>query len=114
MIFERLKDLPEIQRKVLALYYLEDMHLREIAEVFKLTGTVRICQIHAQAIIAIRLCATLWNPACRLRGPPQLANELMIIIIGAIMLSVICVFGGFVLEGGALSRCCWKPSSTKF
>jgi len=53
VIFARLKELPEMQRKVLALYYLEDMHLREIAEVFKLTES-RICQIHAQAILAIR------------------------------------------------------------
>jgi RNA polymerase sigma factor for flagellar operon FliA len=53
VIFERLKELPEMQRKVLALYYLEDMHLREIAEVFNLTES-RICQIHAQAILAIR------------------------------------------------------------
>ena len=53
VIFERLKELPEMQRKVLALYYLEDMHLREIAEVFGLTES-RICQIHAQAILSIR------------------------------------------------------------
>ena len=53
VIFERLKELPEMQRKVLALYYLEDMHLREIAEVFGLTES-RICQIHSQAILAIR------------------------------------------------------------
>lgn len=53
VIFERLKELPEMQRKVLALYYLEDMRLREIAEVFKLTES-RICQIHAQAILSIR------------------------------------------------------------
>lgn len=53
VVFERLKELPEMQRKVLALYYLEDMHLREIAEVFKLTES-RICQIHAQAILSIR------------------------------------------------------------
>jgi RNA polymerase sigma factor for flagellar operon FliA len=53
VIFERLKELPEMQRKVLALYYLEDMHLREIAEVFKLTES-RICQIHSQAILSIR------------------------------------------------------------
>lgn len=53
VIFERLKELPEMQRKVLALYYLEDMHLREIAEVFHLTES-RICQIHAQAILSIR------------------------------------------------------------
>jgi RNA polymerase sigma factor for flagellar operon FliA len=53
VIFERLKELPEMQRKVLALYYIEDRHLREIAEVFHLTES-RICQIHAQAILAIR------------------------------------------------------------
>ncbi len=53
VIFERLKELPEIQRKVLALYYGEDLHLREIAEVFGLTES-RICQIHSQAILSIR------------------------------------------------------------
>lgn len=53
MILERLKELPEIQRKVLALYYGEDLHLREIAEVFGLTES-RICQIHSQAILSIR------------------------------------------------------------
>jgi RNA polymerase sigma factor for flagellar operon FliA len=53
VIFDRLKELPEMQRKVLALYYIEDMHLREIAEVFGLTES-RICQIHAQAVIALR------------------------------------------------------------
>lgn len=53
VVFERLKELPEMQRKVLALYYLEDLHLREIAEAFGLTES-RICQIHAQAILAIR------------------------------------------------------------
>lgn len=53
VVLERLKDLPEIQRKVLALYYGEDLHLREIAQVFGLTES-RICQIHSQAIMSIR------------------------------------------------------------
>jgi RNA polymerase sigma factor for flagellar operon FliA len=53
VILDRLKELPEMQRKVLSLYYLEDMHLREIAEVFGLTES-RICQIHSQAILGIR------------------------------------------------------------
>lgn len=53
VILERLKELPEIQRKVLALYYVEDLHLREIAEVFGLTES-RICQIHSQAILSVR------------------------------------------------------------
>jgi RNA polymerase sigma factor for flagellar operon FliA len=53
LIVDRLQQLPEIQRKVLALYYFEDLRLREIAEAFGLTES-RICQIHAQAILAIR------------------------------------------------------------
>jgi RNA polymerase sigma factor for flagellar operon FliA len=53
VILERLQELPAIQRKVLALYYIEDLHLREIAEVFGLTES-RICQIHSQAILSIR------------------------------------------------------------
>lgn len=53
MIAERIKLLPEMQRKVLALYYFEDLRLREIAEAFGVTES-RICQIHSQAILAIR------------------------------------------------------------
>jgi RNA polymerase sigma factor for flagellar operon FliA len=53
VILDRLKQLPEMQRKVLALYYGEDLHLREIAEAFGLTES-RICQIHSQAILSIR------------------------------------------------------------
>jgi RNA polymerase sigma factor for flagellar operon FliA len=55
IIAERLDHLPEMQRKVLALYYFEDLRLREIAEVFGVTES-RICQIHAQAILAIKAC----------------------------------------------------------
>jgi RNA polymerase sigma factor for flagellar operon FliA len=60
-IAERLKALPEMQRKVLALYYFEDMRLREIAESFDLTES-RICQIHAQAILAIKSQLTKFDP----------------------------------------------------
>jgi RNA polymerase sigma factor for flagellar operon FliA len=53
LIEKRLQQLPEMQRKVLALYYFEDLRLREIAEAFGVTES-RICQIHAQAILAIK------------------------------------------------------------
>jgi len=53
MIEERINRLPTMQRKVLALYYFEDMRLREIAEAFGVTES-RICQIHSQAILAIK------------------------------------------------------------
>jgi RNA polymerase sigma factor for flagellar operon FliA len=53
VIEERMQQLPEMQRKVLALYYFEDLRLREIAEAFGVTES-RICQIHAQAILSIK------------------------------------------------------------
>ncbi len=62
LIADRLEQLPEMQRKVLALYYFEDMRLREIAEAFGLTES-RICQIHSQAILAIRSYLNRFDPA---------------------------------------------------
>lgn len=53
LIAERIQQLPAVQQKVLALYYFEDLRLREIAEAFGLTES-RISQIHSQAILAIR------------------------------------------------------------
>jgi RNA polymerase sigma factor for flagellar operon FliA len=61
IIGERLQELPEMQRKVLALYYFEDMRLREIAEAFGLTES-RICQIHAQGILAIKSFLLKFDP----------------------------------------------------
>jgi RNA polymerase sigma factor FliA len=54
LIAQRIQELPETQRKVLALYYYEDLRLREIAEVLGLTES-RICQIHTQAILSIKV-----------------------------------------------------------
>jgi RNA polymerase sigma factor for flagellar operon FliA len=53
LIAQRIRQLPPIQQKVLALYYFEDLRLREIAEAFGLTES-RISQIHSQAILSIR------------------------------------------------------------
>lgn len=53
LIAQRIRELPDMQRKVLALYYYEDMRLREIAGAFGLTES-RICQIHSQAILSIK------------------------------------------------------------
>src|ERR1700722_10634584 len=53
LIGDRLRELPERSGKVLRLYYFEDLRLREIAEAFGVTES-RICQIHSQAILAIK------------------------------------------------------------
>src|SRR5438046_939141 len=61
LITDRLQQLPEMQRKVLVLYYFEDMRLREIVDAFGLTES-RICQIHAQAITSIKTYLQKFDP----------------------------------------------------
>jgi RNA polymerase sigma factor for flagellar operon FliA len=53
LLAQRMSELPEIPRKILAMYYFEKLRLAEIAEVFNLTES-RICQIHAQTILGLR------------------------------------------------------------
>jgi len=53
LLTQRMAELPDIQRKILAMYYFENMRLAEIAAVFGLTES-RICQIHSQTIISLR------------------------------------------------------------
>jgi RNA polymerase sigma factor FliA len=53
LVSERIAQLPELQRQVLALYYFEDMRLNEIAQAFGFCNS-HICQIHAKAVLAIR------------------------------------------------------------
>lgn len=53
LLARRIEQLPDAQRKVLALYYFEDLTLREIATAFGVSES-RICQIHGQAILALK------------------------------------------------------------
>ena len=53
LMAQRIKELPDIPRKILAMYYFENMRLAEIAAVFGLTES-RICQIHSQTILGLR------------------------------------------------------------
>lgn len=61
LIARELHQLPEMQRKVLALYYFEELRLAEIAAAFGLTES-RICQIHAQALQSIKGCLQRCDP----------------------------------------------------
>lgn len=53
LVVERLQKMPETSRKVLAMYYFEDMRLSEIATIFGVTES-RICQIHTHAVLSLR------------------------------------------------------------
>ena len=60
LLRDRMKTLPEIHKKILAMYYFKNMRLAEIAIVLKVTES-RICQIHSQIVKELRnyLCTTL-------------------------------------------------------
>jgi RNA polymerase sigma factor for flagellar operon FliA len=53
LLAQRMGELPDIPRKILAMYYFENMRLAEIAAVFGLTES-RICQLHSQTILGLR------------------------------------------------------------
>jgi RNA polymerase sigma factor for flagellar operon FliA len=53
LIAERIKELPDVPKRVLAMYYYEGMKRAEIAMAFGLTES-RICQIHTQAVRQLR------------------------------------------------------------
>lgn len=53
MVEKAIADLPEKQRLVLALYYYEDMNLKEIGNVLEVTES-RVSQLHTQAILRLK------------------------------------------------------------
>ncbi|MFZ9596662.1 MAG: FliA/WhiG family RNA polymerase sigma factor [Bdellovibrionia bacterium] len=53
VIAQAIEELPEKQRLVLALYYYEDLNLKEIGKVLDVTES-RVSQLHTQAIIRLK------------------------------------------------------------
>jgi RNA polymerase sigma factor for flagellar operon FliA len=53
LLAQRMAELPDMPKKVMAMYYYENMRLSEIAACFGLTES-RICQIHTQTIGLLR------------------------------------------------------------
>ena len=53
LLAERIAQLPELQKKVLAMYYHENMQLSKIAAIFGVTES-RISQIRRQAVALLR------------------------------------------------------------
>ena len=54
-----IKGLPERERLVMALYYDEELNLREIGEILGVSES-RVCQIHGQALIRLRARMEKW------------------------------------------------------
>jgi len=52
-LVEAIQKLPEREKMIMALYYDEDLNLREIGEVLNVTES-RVCQLHSQAVARLR------------------------------------------------------------
>ena len=67
-----IEHLPEREQLVMALYYDEELNLREIGEVLGVTES-RVCQLHSQAVARLRACVFEGGaamPVARRRGRP--------------------------------------------
>lgn len=53
VVAKAIEELPERQRLVLSLYYFEDLNLKEIGQVLRVTES-RVSQLHAQAVIRLK------------------------------------------------------------
>lgn len=53
VVARAIEELPERQRLVLSLYYFEDLNLKEIGQVLRVTES-RVSQLHAQAVIRLK------------------------------------------------------------
>jgi len=63
LVIGRIQELPDMPRKILAMYYFEDLRLSEIAAAFGLTEG-RISQIHTQTVLSLRaFVKRLGNPS---------------------------------------------------
>ena len=53
VVFEALQELPEKEKKVMVLYYYENLTLREIGKILEVTES-RVSQLHTKAILRLR------------------------------------------------------------
>ena len=58
-LVEAIKNLPEREQFIMSMYYEQDMNLKEIAAVLKVTES-RICQLHSQSIARLRSKLRAW------------------------------------------------------
>lgn len=62
-----IKELPERERLVMSLYYDEELNLKEIGAVLKVTES-RVCQLHGQALVRLKARLVDWRDRA---GEPQ-------------------------------------------
>jgi RNA polymerase sigma factor FliA len=59
-IIDAIERLPEREKLILSLYYEQELNLKEIGVVMKVTES-RVCQLHGQALVRLRARLTEWQ-----------------------------------------------------
>jgi RNA polymerase sigma factor for flagellar operon FliA len=59
-VIEAIQKLPERERLVLSLYYEQELNLKEIGAVLKVTES-RVCQLHGQALLRVKAQLSDWH-----------------------------------------------------
>ena len=59
-IIDAIEKLPEREKMILSLYYEQELNLKEIGVLMKVTES-RVCQLHGQALVRLRARLTEWN-----------------------------------------------------
>jgi RNA polymerase sigma factor for flagellar operon FliA len=59
-IIDSIQKLPERERLVLSLYYEQELNLKEIGAVLKVTES-RVCQLHGQALLRVKAQLSDWH-----------------------------------------------------
>jgi RNA polymerase sigma factor for flagellar operon FliA len=62
-----IKELPERERLVMSLYYDDELNLKEIGAVLKVTES-RVCQLHGQALVRLKARLVDWRDRVDTRG----------------------------------------------
>jgi RNA polymerase sigma factor for flagellar operon FliA len=59
-VIDAIEELPERERLVLSLYYEQELNLKEIGVVLKVTES-RVCQLHGQALLRVKAQLSDWH-----------------------------------------------------
>jgi RNA polymerase sigma factor for flagellar operon FliA len=59
-VIDAVQELPERERLVLSLYYEQELNLKEIGVVLKVTES-RVCQLHGQALLRLKARLLEWH-----------------------------------------------------
>ena len=94
-VIAAIERLPERERLVLSLYYEQELNLKEIGAVLKVTES-RVCQLHGQALVRLQVAA---GRVARVAGWRSVVDLLSVI---GLLLALVAIIVGAILKGAGV------------